>query len=128
MKIQIEEVLDAADGRVRFRSGAESAKGRWAGPGEAPIGRELEIEMEIFEEDIISARPAIENSLSLVRQDGVEVVIIGRVERVGHDGVIELRVGQDIVLLERIGVLSNAVEGANLELRVPELKIYPIDL
>jgi hypothetical protein len=128
MRIEIEEILDAARGQVRFRSGDESVVGCWAGPGEIPVGRELETEVEVSEERIISARPASGLPQGPVAQDGGEVVIVGRVERVGDDGIIEFRVGQDLILLEPVGPLANVVEGANLELRMPELKIYPRDL
>jgi hypothetical protein len=128
MRIKVEEVLDAARGWVRFRSGGESVKGRWAVPGEIPVGRELDIEMEVSEEKLISARPASGPSQDPVAQDGGETVIVGRAEKVGGDGIIEFRVGQDIILLERIGPLAGVVEGEYLELRVPELKIYPVDL
>jgi hypothetical protein len=128
MRIRIEEVLDAAHGWIRFRPGAESVKGRWAGPGEIPVGRELDIEMDVSEEGIISVRPASGLLQDPVAQDGSEVVIIGRVEKVGDDGIIEFRVGQDIILLEPVGPLADVVEGSHFELRMPELTIYPRDL
>ncbi|MFF0373519.1 hypothetical protein [Actinoplanes missouriensis] len=128
MRIEIEEVLDAARGQVRFRSGGESVVGCWAGPGEIPVGRELEAEVEVSEERIISVRPAFVVPQSSVAQGGGEVVVVGRAERIGDDGIIEFRVGQDLILLEPVGPLTNVVEGASLALRVPELRIYPRDL
>jgi hypothetical protein len=128
MRIEIEEMLDAARRRVRFRSGAASVEGCWAGPGEVPVGRELDIEMDVSEETIMSASPAFWPPQHAIAQDGGEVVIVGCAERVGGDGVIEFRVGQDLILLESIGPLADVVEGMCLELRIPELKIYPRDL
>lgn len=128
MRIEIEEILDAARGQVRFRSGDESVVGCWAAPGEILVGQELEVEVEVSEERIISVRPAFGSPQDPVAQDGGEVVIVGCAERVGDDGIIEFRVGQDLILLEPIGPLASVIEGANLELRMPELRIYPRDL
>jgi hypothetical protein len=128
MRIRIEDVIDPTRGQVRFRCGRESVKGYWAGPGEVPVGLDLDIEMEVSEERIISARPASPASPDSLKQDGGVVVISGLAERVGTDGIIEFRVGQDVVLLERSGRLADVVEGAYFELRVPDLKIYPINL
>jgi len=128
MRIKIEEVLDAARGSIRFRSGAASVEGRWAGTGEVSVGREVDVELEVAEEKIISARPTLGLPADPVAQEGGEVVIAGRTERVGDDGIIEFRVGQDVILLERIGALADVVEGTHLELRVPELELYPRDL
>lgn len=128
MRIRIEKVLDAAHGWIRFRSGTESVKGRWAGPGEVPVGRELDIEMEVSEQGVTSVRLAAQPFRDPVTQDGSEVVIIGCAERVADDGIIEFRVGQDIILLEPVGPLAEIVEGSHFELRMPELMIYPRDL
>jgi len=128
MRINIEEVVDATRGRVRFRSGGDSVDGHWGGPGEIPVGRDLDIEMEVSAEEIISVRPAFRSSRDPVEQDGGVVVIVGCVERVGVDGVIEFRAGDDLILLEQCGPLADVAEGAYIELRVPDLKIYPIDL
>ncbi|WP_155255727.1 hypothetical protein [Salinispora fenicalii] len=128
MRIKIEEVLDVAHGWIRFRSGTESVKGCWAGPGEVPVGRELDIEMEVSEQGITSVRPAMRPFRDAVTQDGGEVVIIGCAERFADDGIIEFRVGQDIILLESVGPLAEIVECSHFELRMPELMIYPCDL
>lgn len=128
MRIQIEEVLDAPSRQVRFRCGGESVKGCWAGSGEVPVGLDLDIEMEISEERIISVRSASGPSRGSLVQDGSAVVIVGCAERVGADGIIEFRVNRDVILLERSGLLADVVEGACLELRVRDLKIYPLDL
>lgn len=128
MKIEIEKILDTARRLVRFRSGTASVEGRWAGPGKIPAGRELDIEMEVSEEAIVSALPVFGLPQDPVTQDGGEVVIVGCAERIGDDGVIEFRVGQDLILLEPIGPLADVAEGTYLELRMPELIIYPRDL
>ncbi|MER5263899.1 hypothetical protein ABTZ99_17690 [Actinosynnema sp. NPDC002837] len=128
LEIRIEEVLDAESGWVRFRSGGTSARGCWVGPGEVPVGRDLHVELEVPEEGIISVRPVSGPVRHAVAEDGDVVVIVGCVERVDVDGVISARVGDDIVLLEGVGPLAGAVEGTYVELRVRELKLYPVNL
>lgn len=128
MRIQIEEVLDPARQLVRFRCGGESVSGYLAGFEKVSVGLELDVEMDVSEEMIASVRPAREASRNPVEQDGDVVVVVGCAERIGADGVIEFRVGSDVILLEGSGPLADVVEGAHLELCVTELKIYPRDL
>lgn len=128
MEIRIEEVLDATRGWVRFRSGAELVTGCWVGSGEVPVGRALHVEVEVSEEAVLSVRPAVGPPWVPVAQDGDVVVIVGRVERVEDDGVIDFRVGDDVVLLDGTDLPTEVVEGAHVELRVPEVRLYPYEL
>ena len=128
MIIVIEELLDAMSGQVRFRCGSRSAKGYWRGTGEAPVGVGLDVEIELSEEEIISSSPASRSSRDPVRQEGDAIVLMGRVESVDADGIIVFRVGSGIVLLEPSGPLAGLVAGTDLELRVPNLRIFPIGI
>ncbi|MFC8618600.1 hypothetical protein ACFT9M_19595 [Micromonospora purpureochromogenes] len=128
MKIFVEDVADAVHGRVRFRCGGRSVEGIWAGEGEPPVEVEVNVELEPPDEGLISSRLLPGPPLEPMGQEGEFVILRGRVEGVSPDGILEFRVASDVVLLEQHGQLADARPGMNLELRMPNIKIYPRDL
>lgn len=128
MLIKVTEVLDVANKNIRFQSGGNLLQARWAGVGSIPVGSNIDVELEIAEENIVSARLARGPLPESMEEDGDVVVITGLAAKIFPDGVVELRVGQDLVLLESSGIPVEVVEGAYLELRVSYFEVYPTDI
>jgi hypothetical protein len=103
--------------------------GRWMG-GELPkIGDVTHVEIDLSE-NILRWREsaAVDLLATTMRPMGDVIVIAGRVERISEDGIIDLRLGTDLVLLETSDGFLDAREGGGIELEVSCLDLYPTEL
>jgi hypothetical protein len=129
MKIMIEEVLDPTRRYVRFRCAYGSGLGYWMGEEISLTGNPEHVELEVQDPVLHwSERVPSESHGPAIRWKGDILAIDGMVEGVAEDGVIQFRVGSDVLLLEQGQGLADVTEGMNIELEVSRLELYPRDL
>jgi hypothetical protein len=57
--------------------------------------------------------------------DGQMITLVARVEEMSSDGVLTLRLAEGLLLVEVRGRIPGAVIGELVEIKTPELKMYP---
>lgn len=125
---------------VRFTSAAAHGWGTWRGGGAAPGGPvdvELEVDAPVTWADALAggAGPARDPGVGpvgavLVGAEPVEdapvgAVLVGTVEEVEPDGVVALRVGPGLVLVELAGSPPPDPRGRAVRLHVPDVGLFP---
>ncbi|MEU8516141.1 hypothetical protein AB0C76_31870 [Kitasatospora sp. NPDC048722] len=127
MRIEIVTVLDG--GRVDFRCGLGRAYGQWAGPTLPGPGQLLDVELDV-EEPIAAWARAIAGPGAITGTPASGAVLTGTVLGAGDadDPVVDLRLGDDIVLLEPPVDGWDVSPGDVVAVRVASLRLYPYEL
>lgn len=131
MEIEISEILDTPNQRVRFRSYVGTATGTWSDPKPASLGRahvEFDIPDEIGEWQILdsSSPNSIEDGDE--PKDGVRIVATVIEDGSDDDPVVSIRVGTDVIMIEPSERRSEMVAGSTIAFTAPDLHLYPINL
>jgi hypothetical protein len=131
MDIEISEILDAPNQRVRFRSHVGTATGTWPDPNPVSLGRahvEFDIPNAISEwRTLDSPSP---NSIEDVNVPKSSVRIVATVIEDGSDDdpVVTIRVGTAIIMIEPSERRSEMVAGSTIAFTAPDLHLYPTNL
>lgn len=129
MEIEILSVSGASAPRVYFRSAWGDGIGLWMGDEMPNEGYLAHVEIDLPEDSpVFSVHSAEECSEPAFRQVGGLMEVVGRVERIAEDGVIELRVGSDVVVLDAVPDRSIIIEGQCIRVTDSSLVLYPLDL
>ncbi|UQZ34689.1 hypothetical protein C2I18_14845 [Paenibacillus sp. PK3_47] len=123
MKITIQK-LGLRTGEVYFTAECGEGRGIWAG-GPVKPGEELEAEFELpmLFMRWVDLVPVSSNEYGM-RQEGAETVLTGVLENIEEDGTGYLRLGPELIMFECLG--EPMALGGYVELRTPELGIYPV--
>lgn len=125
MRIRVSEVLSAgANPRVRFVMAFGASVALWH--GEPPEQREYDVELEVPEtlewgRTILCVDAAAQPAISTV-EAGVR--ICGTLDSVDEDGVIAVRLGPSIFLVETIGEMPAV--GSRICLTTEGLELFPV--
>ena len=115
-------------GPVRFRGPGVTGAGSWRGSARVPPGTEVWVELDVQQEldlDLVE-RTAAAGFIARVPGE-TSLVLQGRVEDLEHDGVLSLRVGGGLVLLDTLGTGPLAIVGSHLEVHCEKVDVYPVD-
>lgn len=121
-------VLDEERGLVEFTSAVGRARAQWMGTEAPRCGAQYRVEVEIPDEvSGARARPPLPPGF-LTGDPGDGTVVSGTVEEVADDGVVALRVGSDVVLLEMAEGEALPEAAQTMSVRVPRIELYPYEL
>ncbi|MFF7024518.1 hypothetical protein D7231_20195 [Streptomyces klenkii] len=125
MRIEISQIVNADIGEVEFISPVGTARGIWKGT-QAPHLGSHDVELDLPE--AIHAWEAAGAPFESIGTDrlieGHRVMVSGKVEIVGEDSVLSLRIGSDIVLVE-LGTAESPEEGSAIRFTTPSIELYP---
>lgn len=120
-------VADDGSGRVGFRTAIGAATGIWRGsrPSAGPADVEFDVPDEVADLTVLDAPHA-----GAIRAGDRTIVLSGTVTAIGvdDDPVVTVRVGTDQLLVEAPAWQAALRVGDGVEMRVPELHLYPYQL
>jgi hypothetical protein len=128
MEIEITAAAEDMPGYVSFRCAYGSASAKWEGSSPAVPGIyhvEIELSDVIVGWEVELELPAIDQR---IRQDADGAVIVGIVEGIGEDGVINYRVESDVLLIELAEKGEIVHLGDVLSVRPEHMLLYPYSL
>ncbi|MFF3072086.1 hypothetical protein [Kitasatospora sp. NPDC057936] len=127
MRVEIVAVLDG--GRVDFRCALGRAHALWAGAMSPGPGRLFDVELDVGEPIAAWAR-ATTGPGAITGTPAGGAVLTGTVLGTGDadDPVVDLRLGDDIVLLEPPADGWDVRPGEVVAARVTSLRLYPYEL
>lgn len=131
MRIEVLEVIDAADGRIRFAHKGVEAVGWWQARQDAEPGW---FHVEIDAPDPLEwGRDIVATSSEpgcpvLLAGEGEAVVLTGELLELGDDGVGVVSLGESSVIIETTGGAPAGVTGRRVSLTVVRLDLFPYDV
>ncbi len=131
MKVRITQIVQARPeaATVRFSAMVGDAEARWHGARPLEGG---EYQAEIAIPDVLTWGDGIRPTAGqpgFLFPKGHAVGLTGQMVRLGEDGVAEIRLGDDIVLVEVAGLAGiDAPLPCIVEIAVPRLELYDANL
>jgi hypothetical protein len=125
LRIMVHDIIGRESGgfRVSFSSLIRDGQAVWMGQ-EPERGVWLDVELEVPIPLTWGAEIALSGEYrSVIRQRKKEIVITGLLEAADEDQVAAVRVGHSLLLVETRG--SSPTVGTRVEIRIPELHLYP---
>lgn len=127
MDITVTSDFDSERGLVEFASPVGRAHGKWKGDEIPRRGVQYRVEVEIPDGASVGREPLVPTGFLADDEQG-GTIISGTVESVAEDGVVVLRIGPDIVLLELVEPALMPQPAQVMSLNVPEIALYPYEL
>ncbi|MGW6455929.1 hypothetical protein ACWF94_08360 [Streptomyces sp. NPDC055078] len=126
MRVKVSEILDADTRAVSFTGPTGTAWAYWQGP-EVRQGYTYDVELDspgvVTSWTVSSDSDVVEGAFAEGR-----VTLRGPIQSLGEDGVAEIRIAQDIVLIEVDPAIPEVPVGAWVEFVVPSISLYPYSL
>lgn len=131
MRIEVLDVIDGADGQVRFAYKGREAVGWWRARRAATPGWH-HVELDVPDPltwgvDLVVAPPAEPTTTLAVAADGV-VVLRGELLQLDEAGVGVVGLGDTSVTIETAGRPPAGAVGQQVLLTVARLELFPYDL
>lgn len=116
--------LDSAEESmpVAMTTSAGRLRGRWMGSAPIRVGESVDVELDLGPsrawDELVEHAVSHDDAGHLSRVPGL-------VEQVFDDGVIFLRVGEGLVLLDVTGAIPDDAEGTSITIPADDLSFYP---
>jgi hypothetical protein len=122
--MQIVPIASTID-QVQFACPAGGAVGTWKGTPQPPLGQPVDVEFSVEAVLRWDAIVRVDESAAGFAIEGSRILIRGRVDAVGEEGVVTLNVAGAVLLVEFLGDPPEDILGATIELPETRLDIYP---
>ena len=113
-----------ANGCIEFKSDIGCARARWMGGGR-PTGGPCHVELEVRDVVDWGEIERYAHPVERIEEDALGVRISGTVMEVDELGVLSLRLGRTLLLVDTEGMPPSDIVGASIAFRAKELQLYP---
>ncbi|WP_371792006.1 hypothetical protein OG285_22380 [Streptomyces sp. NBC_01471] len=128
MRIEVVGILDLECRSVEFRGPDGAAWGIW-GERDVPGSGFHDVEIDVPEEvEKWTLEEGATTKIHGINTQCNGVTVVGRVESVGEDAVIAIKVGLDIILIEMASNDSIPEAGSVISFNTPQIYLHPYHL